>query len=390
MADPMLGKVHTFFSPHKIVFGMEAAAQTGSAAKELGVDKMLIVTDPGVAGAGLLDPVTASLDQAGIKCAVFDRVEPEPAARLVDQGAAMYQSEGCDSVLGIGGGSSLDVAKGVAVLGGNPGSILDYCGMDLVPKRAAPKILMPTTSGTGSEITRVLVITDEAENTKKVVYSFFTLADIAIVDPALTLSCPPKVTADTGMDALVHAVETYVSMNATPFSDVLAEKAIALIGRYLPIAWAKGSNEEARFQMSLAATLAGMAFASGGLGAVHGLSYVLGTEYHMPHGRSNAIMLPWVMDFNIPGAPEKYAVIAELLGQDTEGLSVTEAAYLSVEAVEELLTTMDLPYRLSDYDISDDDLETLVAGGLKMERLFATNPRDLSEDDVRMIYQSAF
>lgn len=390
MADPMLGKVHTFFSPHKIVFGMGAAAQTGPAAKELGVGKMLIVTDPGVAGAGLLEPVTASLDKAGIGWAVFDRVEPEPAARLVDQGAAMYQSEVCDSVLGIGGGSSLDVAKGVAVLGGNPGSILDYCGMDLVPKRAAPKILMPTTSGTGSEITRVLVITDEAENTKKVVYSFFTLADIAIVDPALTLSCPPKVTADTGMDALVHAVETYVSMNATPFSDVLAEKAIALIGRYLPIAWAKGSNEEARFQMSLAATLAGMAFASGGLGAVHGLSYVLGTEYHMPHGRSNAIMLPWVMDFNIPGAPEKYAVIAELLGQDTEGLSVTEAAYLSVEAVEELLTTMDLPYRLSDYDISDDDLETLVAGGLKMERLFTTNPRDLSEDDVRMIYQSAF
>jgi alcohol dehydrogenase class IV len=382
-------KAHVFYSPHKIVFGTGTASGVGAEVRNLGAAKVFIVTDPGVIKAGLLKPITSSLEQAQLAYAIFDKVEAEPPLRLVDEGADRYRAEGCDLVLGVGGGSSLDVAKGVSIVAGNGGRILDYAGMDLVKKPGVPKILIPTTAGTGAEVTRVLVVTDEAENTKKVVYSFYCLPELAIVDPLLTYSMPPSVTADTGMDALVHAVETYVSVHATPFSDILAEKAIAWLGRYLPLAWSKGSNPEARYYMSLAATLAGLAFASGGLGAVHGLSYVLGTRYHMPHGRSNAIMLPHVMKYNLPGAPEKYATIAALLGRPTTACDVNQAAALAVAAVEELLKTLQISCHLRDYGISEKELPFLVEGGLKQSRLFSFNPRDLSEGDVREIYQLA-
>lgn len=383
-------KAHVFFSPHKIIFGQGTTAQAGTEAKVLGARKVLVVTDPGVVKADLLKYVTDSLSSAGLPYSVYSKVEPEPPARVVDEATRQFNEESCDFVLGIGGGSSLDVAKGVSIVAGNEGRILDFAGMDRVNRPSVPKILMPTTSGTGAEITRALVVTDEETNTKSVVYSLYCLPEVAIVDPRLTFTMPPKVTADTGMDALVHAIETYVSMNASPFSDILAEKAIAWIGHYLPIACAKGSNEEARYYMSLAATVSGMAFASGGLGAVHGLSYVLGTRYHMPHGRSNAIMLPHVMRFNLPGAPVKYASVAALLGYDTEGLSVDEAAELSVEAVEVLLEKLAIPMNLDAYGIPKEDIPHLVEGGIKQSRLFATNPRDLSENDVRDIYTGCF
>jgi alcohol dehydrogenase class IV len=389
MSLTMPPKAHYFYAPHKVVFGLGAAAHLPAEAKALGAAKVLLVTDPGVVKAGLLQPLQEALAAAGLKSAVFGEVIPEPPSQVVDQAARMFQAEGCDLIVGLGGGSSLDVSKGVSLVVGNGGRILDYVGLDVAKKPGPPLILMPTTAGTGSETTRVLVVTDQAEATKKVVNSFFCLPAVALVDPQLTVSLPPQVTADTGLDALVHAVETYVSMNATPFSDVLAEKAIELIGQYLPLAWAKGSNIDARAHMSLAATLAGMAFASGGLGAVHALAYVLGTRYHMYHGRSNAIMLPYVMRYNIPGAPEKYALIAELLGKETEGLDDFEAAYLAAEAVEDLLETMNVPRRLCEYDIPEADMDHLVEGGMKQARLFVTNPRDLGPADVREIYEAA-
>lgn len=390
MSGIIPGKTHIFYSPNKIIFGLDTAEGVGEEIRQMGGGKVLVVTDPGVVQADLLKPVLASMEAAGVSYSIFDRVEPEPPARLVDEAAEMFGSQGCDMVLGIGGGSSLDVAKGASVMATNEGSVLDVCGIDQVKKPGVPKILMPTTAGTGSEVTRVLVMTDEADNTKKVVFSSYTIAEVALVDPLLTLSMPPKVTADTGMDALVHAIETYVSANATPFSNILAERAIEWIAEYLPMAWAKGSNLEARYYMSLAALVSGMAFASGGLGAVHALAYPLGTEYHMPHGRSNAIMLPHVMNYNLCGNPDQYANIAALMGVDVEGLTPMEAAGLAVEAVEELLETIRIPYHLSDYDIPEEDLPKFVEGGMKQARLFVPNPRDLSEDDVTAIYQDAY
>jgi alcohol dehydrogenase class IV len=201
---------------------------------------------------------------------------------------------------------------------------------------------------------------------------------------------PSVVTADTGLDALVHAIESYVSVNTTPFAEILALEAISLIASNLPIAYAKGTHLQARYNMLLAANLAGSAFTSGGLGAVHGLSYVLGTQYHMPHGRSNAIMLPHIMAFNRTGNLEKFARIAQAMGEVTENLSLHEASETSVAAVKKLLTAVGISFRLSDYGIPQKDLPILVEGGLKQSRLFVPNPRDLTESDVRKIYEGAF
>jgi len=307
----------------------------------------------------------------------------------VDECGRLVREEGVDLVIGIGGGSSMDTAKGAVLLAKNPGKVVDYAGFDKVSQRGLPKILLPTTAGTGSEVTRNFVITDEEENTKKVIFTDFGLADVAIVDPMLTVSCPPAVTADTGMDALVHAIETFVSVNATPFSDVLAIEAISLIGEYLPIACAKGENLEARYNMALGATISGLAFSSGGLGAVHALAYVLGTEYHLSHGRTNAIMLPYVVDYNLTASPARYARIAQAMGENIDGLTNDEAAGLLVERLFRLLEIVGIPSTLGEYGITEKALDKLVAGGMEFSRLFIPNPRNLTEADVREIYTNA-
>ena len=386
----IFGKVHFFYSPNKVVFGPDTIKSLGSEVLQLGAKKALIVTDPGMVKADLLQPVKASLESAKIPYVVYDRVEAEPPARCVKEATDQFLLEQCDLIIGFGGGSSLDVAKGISLLATNGGNILDLCGIDLVKKKGVAKILIPTTSGTGSEVTRVLVVTDEKNNTKEVVNSIHVLADVAIVDPVLTLTVPPKVTADSGMDALVHSIETYVSVNATPFSDIFAEKAIQWIGKYLPIAWAKGSNLEARYFMSLAATYGGTAFASGGLGAVHALAYPIGTEYRLPHGRSNAIMLPHVIKYNLSGNPEKYANVAAFMGKRVEGIPAMKGALLALEAIQELLETLQIPYRLRDYGISKKDLPKFVEGAMRFARLFVPNPRDLTAQDVLSVYEEAY
>ncbi len=383
-------KTHIAFSPNKVIMGFGSAAMAAAEVRYLRGKKVLLVTDPGVIKAGLTQPIVESLQAENIPYVLYGEVEPEPPSKIIDNGAAIFKSEGCDLIVGVGGGSSLDVAKGISILTANEGRILDYIGVDTVPNKGAKMILIPTTAGTGSEVTRVLVMTDEEQNTKNVVFTPFALPDVAIVDPGLTLSLPPVITADTGMDALVHAIEAYVSMNATVFSDIWAEEAIRLIGKHLPVACAKGSNLNARHNMCLAATLAGLAFTSGGLGAVHALAYPLGTEYHMTHGRTNAIMLPHVMQFNLPGNPEKYTRIAQLLGKDVDGLSPLESASLAVEAVLDLEDAISMSCQLKDYNIREEDLPLLIEGAMKQARLFVPNPRDLDEDDVRSIYQQAF
>jgi alcohol dehydrogenase len=383
-------KGHVYYSPNKILFGPNTIKSLGDEVLQMGRKKALIITDPGIVQANLIQPVKSSLDTTGISYVVYDQVKPEPPIACVIEAMARYESEKCDIVVGVGGGSSMDVAKAVSLKVTNDTGILEMCGLDLVKKRGVPKILIPTTSGTGSEVTRNSVLLDEKQNSKVVINSLYALADVAIVDPLSTLTAPPKVTADTGMDALVHAIETYVAATATPFSDILAERPIEWITQYLPTAWAKGSNLEARYYMSLGATMAGMAFASGGLGAVHALAYPIGTEFHLSHGRSNAIMLPHVMKYNLSGNPEKYYKIAILMGEDVEGLTAKEAAELSVEAVKTLLSTVEISFRLRDYGIPKETIPKLVEEGMKYARLFTLNPRDLRKGDVRFIYEEAY
>ena len=384
----MMTKLNTFLSPGKIILGNGAASQAGEEVKKLGAGRALIVTDKGVLKAGLVAGVEESLKAQKIEFSIFDKVEAEPPARIMDECAQVVQ-EGYDIIIGIGGGSSMDVAKGASIVATNKGKILDYAGTDKVPGKGVPKILLPTTAGTGSEATRTLVATDETANLKRAIHSDFALADIAIVDPLLTKSMPPVVTADTGMDALVHAIEAYVSFNATPFSDILAIEAIHLIAENLLAAYAKAENMEARFNMAFAATLGGAAFASGGLGAVHAVSNPLGIEYHLSHGRSNAVMLPYVVDYNKTGNLTKYAHIARVMGENTEGLPAYQAAEKLATSLLRLLEALGIPSKISAYGVSKKDIPKLAAGAMKSSHLFVPNPRNLTEEDLKNIYTNA-
>jgi len=384
-----MNKVHTFLSPTKVIFGNDTASLVGKETAQFNAKKALVVTDKSLLAAGLLSGVQDSLKAQKIDFDIFDQVEAEPPAHIVDDGARIAVDNGVDIVIGVGGGSSLDVAKGIALMAKNKGTILDYAGIDKVPLRGLPRILLPTTSGTGSEVTRTLVVLDKVENLKMAIHSNHALADVAIVDPLLTLSMPPRVTADTGVDALVHALETYVSVNTTPFAEILGIEAIRLIAENLPAAYAKGENITARYNMSLGATVAGMAFCSGGVGAVHALSNILGIKYHMSHGRSNAVMLPYIVDYNKIGNLKKFAHIAQVMGENTEGLTPYQASEKLVTALFKLLEIVGIPCRLSDYGATEADIPELTEGGMKISRLFVPNPRNMTEEDVKNIYTRA-
>ncbi|NLT21579.1 MAG: iron-containing alcohol dehydrogenase [Syntrophorhabdus sp.] len=383
-------KVSTFLAPNKHLLGKGVARQLGGEIKTLGGSKVFVVTDPGVVKAGLVPAIIEPLKSEGMKVGVYDKVRPEPAAGIVDEAARIARSGRYDLVVGLGGGSSLDVAKGVAMMVTNTGSILDYVGLNMFPKRGIPKILVPTTAGTGSEASWVCVVTDERKNEKKSLYGFMLLPDVAMLDPVLTVSMPPSVTADTGFDALVHAIESYVSVNRTPYTEIMAGEAIRLISRNLPVAYAKGGDIKARYNMLLAANLAGMAFTSGGLGATHGLAYPLGTQYHMSHGRSNAIMLPHVMRFNLTGNLEGYAGIARMMGENIDGLSPYEASEKAVDAVMRLLGAVRISCRLSDYGVQKKKISLLTKEALQQSRFFVPNPKDITEEDIRGIYRDAY
>jgi len=390
MEESQKNRICSFFSPTMILIGFNAVERIGMEAKKLGGSKVCIITDQGVLSAGLVDRIKDPLKKEGIEVEIFGKVEAEPPVRVVDECSEFVRKGGYDLIVGLGGGSSMDTAKGAAIMGTRGGSVREICGMDVIPKRGLPKILIPTTGGTGAEATRAFVVTDEEEGIKKVSYSNYNLPDLAIIDPMLTVSMPPKVTADTGVDALVHAIESFVSFNATPFSDLLALEAIRLISQSLPRAYSKGEDLSARYDMSLAALLAGMSITSGGLGAVHALAYPIGTEFHQNHGRSNGMILPHVMEFNLIGNIKKYSAIAGAMGEPIEGLNSFEAAERSVTAVKRLLERVNISYHLRDYGIPKESIPKLVEGGMKQSRLFVPNPRNLSKEDVTAIYTKAW
>ena len=383
-------RLQYFNAPNRLVAGWGAVGQIGEEAAQLRGSRALIITDQGVARTGLVDPVRQALERAKISFAVYDQVQPDPDSRLIDEAARMFKAEGCDLVVGVGGGSSLDTAKGVSVLAANPGSIVDYRGANQVPRKGAAMILAPTTAGTGSEVTRALVMTIVQENLKAVVNSAHNLPDLALVDPQLTASMPQALTAETGIDALTHAVEAFVANNQTVFSDLLARKAIELLAVNLPLAYTDGSDKEARMGNALASTMAGMAFMSSFLGAVHALAHSLGANYHVPHGRACGVLLPHVMEFNYPANPEKFAELAQALGCDTQGASAMEASAMAVQAVKKLLEQLGIGTRLRDYGLTEECLAVLVKGTKSEERFFVTNPRGISEPDIHAIYQNAF
>ncbi|MEY7852025.1 iron-containing alcohol dehydrogenase [Natrarchaeobius sp. A-rgal3] len=391
-----IGDVNAVRSPNTIQYGMGATAKLEDYVTDEGIESALVVTDEGVLEAGATDPVFDALEAVDVDVHTYDGVTPEPKLELVEHAADELTRVDADLVIGVGGGSSLDTAKAASALAEHDVPVRELLGMGNVPGPGRPTVLLPTTAGTGSEVTHIGVFADGDDGgNKKVVYSDHLFAELAIVDPELTRSQPPGVAAATGMDALTHAVEAYVSTLRTPYTDALARRAIELVGDTLREAVHQGEhNDEARYGMSLAAMLGGQAFVNSGLGAVHALTYPLGTECGLGHGLANAVLLPHVMAYNVPAEANRFADIATLLGvPERDGETTLEHAYRGVEAVEDLNDDIGIPNQIGDLeaDVDPDAFDAFADIALEHSRHNVDrNPRRMTKDDIVNVFETAY
>ena len=378
--------------PPTVITGPGAADTVGEQAKRLGVTCALIVTDPGIAKIGYADKIAQHLRAAGIDTTCFADVTPEPTLQNVTDGLKQYREASCDVIVSIGGGSAIDCGKGIAMKLTNDGDFANYMGIDKIPNPGAPLIAIPTTGGTGSEVSKVTVITDTELNVKMMLSSPCLLARVAIVDALLSLTTPPHLTAAVGVDALTHAIEAYISKRAQPITDALALKAIALISGSLRQAWADGSNVPARTDMMLGASIAGMAFSNSSVALVHGMSRPIGAYFHIHHGLSNAVLLLDVMEFSVVGAPARFADIARAMGEPLDGLSPMQQADAAISAVERLVTDIQMP-RLGDIGISKDKFDVVVelmARDALASGSPANNPRQATAEEIVALYRKCY
>jgi alcohol dehydrogenase class IV len=292
-------------------------------------------------------------------------------------------------IIGVGGGSSMDIAKVVSVLLTNRGDVKNYFGINLVSKPGVKKILIPTTAGTGSEVTPIAILSDEEEKLKKGIVSPYLYPETSIIDPELTVGLPPSITAATGMDALIHAIEAFTSINATELSDMFAIKAINYLYPNIRIAYSNGANIDAREKMLTGSMLAGIAFANAGVTAVHAFAYPIGAEFHIPHGIANTIMFAPVIEFNLIGNLNKFSLLAELFGEKIDNLSKREAAQIFVQSIKKLSEDINVPQRLSKYGVKEKDIPELAKGAMKVTRLLNNNPRNITLNDAIEIYNKA-
>ena len=384
---------HVFRCPRQIVIGRGCSDRAGAVANEAGIRRALLVTDPNVRATGAVDGVRRSLEAAGVPTLVYDGVVTEPVLEYVEQALAALRDGGCDGVVAVGGGSAIDTAKAVAALATNGGALPDYQGVDRFRRPSLPLIALPTTAGTGSEVTRVTVVTDPQRGVKMMLMAEALLPYAAVDDPLLTVSAPPRATAAAGVDALTHAIEAYVSRRAQPLTDVLALDAIREIARSLPAAWRNGADLEARDRMMWAQLQAGLAFSNSSVALVHGMARPLGAHFGVPHGMANAMLLPAVMRFSVAGAPRRYAAIADALGvPDDPPAPDGERAARGVEAVEALVRRLEIP-TLAGYGVDETHFrrvqrqmaEDALASGSP-----ANNPRPATLEEICALYQAAY
>lgn len=380
--------VSAYFIPTVNLMGPGCVNEVGDRVKSLGGSKALIVTDAGLAKLGLAEKVKEVLESASINAVVFDGAEPNPTDHNVEAGFKVWREEECDAIVSLGGGSSHDCAKGVGLLAANGGRIHDYEGVDKSTNPMVPLLAINTTAGTASEMTRFCVITDTSRKVKMVIVDWRVTPAISINDPELMVGKPPALTAATGMDALTHAVEAYVSTAATPLTDSAAVKAMELIAKWLPAAVANGTNMEAREQMAYAQFLAGMAFNNASLGYVHAMAHQLGGFYNLPHGVCNAILLPHVEQFNLIACPERFRDIAIALGENVTGLSVFDAAQKAIDAIKKLSTSIGIPAGLTELGVKEEDFK-IMAENAQKDACTLTNPRLATLDEVIQIYKNA-
>jgi alcohol dehydrogenase class IV len=394
-----------FYCAGQLTFGAGSVSQLGDLARRYALKRVLIVTDRTLDDLGIVKQVRAPLAEAGVAVEVFDGSEAEPSLAVADASIAAAGEFNPDAIVGLGGGSNMDLAKITATVVAHGGNPADYFGFDRVPGPVLPLICVPTTAGTGSEVSHAAVLTDTANEMKVSTLSNWLRPKLAIVDPELTYSCPRQVTADSGIDVLTHAIEAYTAIDFAemhvsagepcayegrfPVADVMAEKAIVLVGRHLVTAVSEPDNTIARDGMALAATLAGIAFSNAGVALVHALEYPLGGALHCSHGAGNGLLLPFVMRFNLPERVETFGRIAQLLGATTDGLPAAEAAELAIAHVERLKHEIGIPERISDIGGTADQLAAFAKKAFAIKRLCWVNPRDATLEDVVGIYQDA-
>ncbi len=380
--------MYSFFMPSVNLMGAGSVAEVGKQAKILGGSKALVVTDKPLMSTGIVEKVTQLLKSSKIDSVIYDGVQPNPTVKNVEEGIDIYKNEKCDVIIAVGGGSAIDCAKGVGIIITNGGSIKDYEGLDMSEKPMPPFIAINTTAGTASEMTRFTIITDTDRHVKMAIVDWHVTPNVSINDPELMLSMPVFLTAATGMDALTHAIEAYVSINATPLTDSVAMKAIELISQYLRPAVANGSSLEARDKMAYAEFLAGMAFNNAGLGHVHAMAHQLGGFYNLPHGVCNAVLLPHVEKFNLIACPDRFVDIAIALGEEVDGLSDMEAADEALEAIKRLSEDVGIPAGLKELGVKEEDMPILAENAMK-DACGLTNPRKATEKEIIQIYKNA-
>ncbi|MFJ3154917.1 iron-containing alcohol dehydrogenase [Pseudomonas protegens] len=380
--------ISSFKIAHKLLTGSTAIEQLAAELTRLDVDNPLIVTDTALLRSGTVELALAHLGERSYE--VFDRVQPDPEIAIVEDCMQVYREGGHDGLIGLGGGSAIDIAKSVGAYAGYHGALEDLFGIDQVPRKGPPLIAIPTTAGTGSEVTNVAILSDRVAQLKKGIISDYLLPDVALVSPQMTLTCPPRVTAASGVDALAHAIEAYLSLNASAITDSLAIGAIKLIVKALPKAFANPAHLQAREDMATASLMAGMAFGNAGVGAVHAMAYPLGGRFHMSHGVSNALLLPYVMTWNKMACVERMQDIAEAMGVQTEHLSASEAADRAVEAMAALCAAVEIPSGLRSFGVPEDAIPAMAVEAAGIERLMRNNPRRLSPADIEKIYRAAY
>ncbi|MGE8096889.1 L-threonine dehydrogenase [Pseudomonas fluorescens] len=379
----------TFFIPAVNIMGTGCLDEAMNAIRNYGFRKALIVTDAGLAKAGVAGLIAEKLAMQDIDSVIFDGAKPNPSIANVESGLELLQRSQCDCVVSLGGGSPHDCAKGIALCATNGGKIADYEGVDQSAKPQLPLIAINTTAGTASEMTRFCIITDESRHVKMAIVDRNVTPLLSVNDPALMAAMPKGLTAATGMDALTHAIEAYVSTAANPITDACALKAIELISRNLRMAVHDGSDMIARENMAYAQFLAGMAFNNASLGFVHAMAHQLGGFYDLPHGVCNAVLLPHVQSFNAAVCAERLAVVAQALGADTRGVSPEEGAQAAIVAIRALARDVEIPGGLRDLGAKLQDIPILAANALK-DACGLTNPRAADQRQIEEIFRSAF
>ena len=379
----------TFLSATEVIFGAGAVKNVGAACKGLGLSRVLVVSDPFMVESGTVKVVTDVLDAEGIAYAVYSDFEPAPTVSQVKRAADYMKQEKFEGIIGFGGGSSMDTGKAIGVLYSNDCPVEDCFGINKVPKSICPTIMIPTTAGTGSEVSNACILRNDETGIKSGICSRYLMADVAIGDPELTVSCPKRLTASAGMDAYAHCIEGYVSNNANKLTRLFHAEAIKLISANLKKCVDDGSDLEARSNMLLGSLYAGWAMAVASLGACHAMAYAVEAKYHASHGDANASLLPSVMKFNAPGNAELYAEVAEYMGIDTAGMSVEEASSAAVDFVFKL--SKDIGIRsVRELGMTEDDVQAFAESTIKNQtRLLSFNPKTLSVEECAGIYRDA-